>query len=144
MPKLCKHTNCSYPVFSTGYCQSHWRSEIGSKKPYADFSRPKLLRFVVNAEKKPIKKISDRQKKLDVLYGILRKSFLRANPSCQMRIKCMGSEATDVHHSRGRGEYYLDETTFIAGCRECHTWVGDHHAEAEALGFVKSRLSRTN
>lgn len=34
MPKNCSFDNCNNRVFSTGYCQSHWRSEIGSKKNY--------------------------------------------------------------------------------------------------------------
>jgi hypothetical protein len=48
----------------------------------------------------------------------------------------------DVHHMRGRGRYYLDESTWLPTCRHHHAWVTEHHAQAVALGWSHSRLAK--
>lgn len=49
--------------------------------------------------------------------------------------------ATDVHHMRGRGKYLLDESTWKALCRSCHSAVENHPEMAVKNGLSSSRLA---
>lgn len=71
-------------------------------------------------------------------YARLRASFLAVFNLCA---RC-GSPATDLHHRKGRGPYYLDVSTWTALCRNCHRWVGTHPAAAIAAGLSEPRLSK--
>lgn len=98
---------------------------------------------------KPRKRLprkSAKRREEEILYDALRKAFLHAHPRCQMILsrfldgqqtlaQCR-SKATDVHHKRGRGKYYLDDTTWMAICRQHHKWIHDNMKEAEALGYI--------
>lgn len=107
------------------YCQSCW-NEI---KPTVPKHKPVQ-----------IKKISDKQSKLNTAYSVLRKSFLSTNPYCQARLSCICSiNATDVHHMEGRGVKTLDTTTWLAVCRLCHCWIEEHPLQAKELNLSKSR-----
>jgi hypothetical protein len=68
----------------------------------------------------PIKKVSEKRKVDNKEYKVLREEFLKANPKCQMNlINCTGI-ATEVHHTAKRGGNYLNVSTFMAACRDCH------------------------
>lgn len=77
-------------------------------------------------------------------------AHLRQNPHCQIGpvIKAAGFDvlcldtATHVHHTRGRGRFLCDRTTFRSSCSgECHPqWVhASNVAEATALGLLLPR-----
>jgi hypothetical protein len=89
-----------------------------------------------------IKKVSTRLQKLNAAYKVLRDQFMKANPICQVRIKCSGAKSEDLHHARGRGEYLLDGRYFKALCRECHRWAEENSEQAKALGISLDRLSK--
>lgn len=89
-----------------------------------------------------IKKVSTRQQKLNTAYNVQAKLYKKNNPVCKARIKCIGSPTTDVHHRRGRGQYLLDESTWLPTCRECHQWIETSPEQAKALGLSGSRLSK--
>lgn len=92
---------------------------------------------------KPIKKVSDNQKKVIEAYSSLRKVFMKKNPICQAKVKCNGNPSTDVHHKAGKATklLYLDQGKWLAVCRECHNYIEEHPEEAKEKGFS---LSRTN
>lgn len=73
-------------------------------------------------------------------YNKLRKEFLNEHPLCQAKMRGCTHQATDVHHKRGRGKYYLDTSSWLAVCRSCHEWIHRNTADAIELGFVESRL----
>jgi len=83
---------------------------------------------------------SPKRVKLDGEYSKLRVAFLYSNSICQANLPSCGVHATDVHHSKGRGKYYLDVNTWKALCRSCHSWLELHPTEAKALGFSNNRL----
>jgi len=83
---------------------------------------------------------SPKRVKLDGEYSKLRVAFLYSNSICQANLPGCGVHATDVHHSKGRGKYYLDVNTWKALCRSCHSWLELHPIEAKALGFSNNRL----
>ena len=72
------------------------------------------------------------------LYAKKRAEFLTANPGCW---RCL-HRATDVHHMAGRrGDALLDDTRWIALCRDCHRWVTEHPREAIEQGWSLSRVA---
>lgn len=47
---------------------------------------------------------------------------------------------SDIHHRKGKvGLLLFDARYFLAVCRECHNWIGDHPKEAEQLGLNMKR-----
>lgn len=88
----------------------------------------------------PIKAKSDKISALDQLYTVARKKFLEQHSGCEARLSGCTLNATDVHHKKGRGQYYLDKETWLAVCRSCHTWIELHPIEAKELNFSTNRL----
>jgi hypothetical protein len=113
------------------YCKSCWQSQETPKVP---------------SNKKPIKPKSDKKDVLDVLYSKLRKEFLNKpeNATCRAKLQgCLGmfKENLTVHHTKGRGRYYLDMTTWIPLCLSCHEWVETHPKEAREMNLSQSKLT---
>ena len=69
------------------------------------------------------------------IYAAKRSRFLGAHPVCQ---RCDAFRSTDIHHTCGRaGGNYCDESTWLALCRFCHTWVHKHPREAREQNLLK-------
>lgn len=85
-----------------------------------------------------IKKISEKKKKQDKLYKELRKQFLKDHPICAVYPP---KKATQIHHKKGRGKYYLDVSTWLAVSMEGHRQIEDNPQWAKMLGFSESRLT---
>lgn len=64
--------------------------------------------------------------------------LLRERPRCEIRYRCDGARAVDVHEvlTRGRGGSITDARNCLTACRACHTWVTDNPRPAQCLGFV--------
>lgn len=92
-------------------------------------------------EKKPVPKMSAKKKDTDGEYKKMRKVFLNANPRCEANLRDCQKVSLEVHHSRGRGEYMLDVSTWKALCSRCHSYLETHPDESRKLGFTNSRLS---
>ena len=113
------------------YCKDCWYSDQTIKTP---------------SNKRPIKPKSDKKDVLDVLYSKMRKEFLNEpeNSKCRAKLPgCMGQfkENLTVHHTKGRGLYYLDKTTWIPLCLSCHEWVETHPQEAREMNLSQSKLT---
>lgn len=91
---------------------------------------------------KPIRKISEKHQKTISEYGLIRKEFLKENPSCQIKLNGCTRIATEIHHSKGKSskEQYLKKEDFVATCRSCHNYVEAHPKFAKENGFSKNRL----
>jgi len=94
--------------------------------------RPKKLR-------KPIRKVSRKRVKDNKTYSELRKKFLIENETCQF--PACQKLATDVHHAKGRGVYFLDVKTWKALCREHHDRIELNPVLGKQLGLSESRLA---
>lgn len=91
-----------------------------------------------------IPKISDKQKKINAAYKILRDQFIKNNPYCIARFEGCTHIATECHHARGRGkEYMLDETTYRALCHHCHSIAETNPKLAKSLNISQSRLDKS-
>lgn len=75
-------------------------------------------------------------------YLIRRKEYLLIHPSCEAKIVSNCSmEATEIHHKAGRlGSLLVDDTNFLAVCRNCHQFIELNPKIAKELGFSTNRL----
>lgn len=112
------------------YCKDCWYSENVTKTP---------------SNRTPIKPKSDKQSVLDVLYSKMRKEFLLKpeNSTCKAKLPgCLNVYGQDltIHHTKGRGKYYLQSETWIPLCLTCHQWVETHPKEAREMNLSQSKL----
>lgn len=104
--------------------------QVGSNKPLRDTKTPK-----------PISKQSDKEKKRQVAYMALRKTYMEQHDKCMF--KDCNIQSTECHHIRGRGkEYMLDTSEWMAVCSEHHRYIHDNDKECRELGYLKSRLGK--
>jgi len=73
-------------------------------------------------------------------YTKLRKQFLNESSVCKAKIDKCSINATDIHHTKGRGKYHLDTSTWLAVCRNCHIWIENYPVHAKELGFSSDRI----
>ena len=91
-------------------------------------------------KQKRISPLSSKLAKLRKEYSILRLKYLSDNPNCLASLPGCTRIATDVHHMQGRGLYFLDITTWLAVCRNCHVIIETNPELAKELKLSKSRL----
>ncbi len=96
-------------------------------------------------------------------YIKLRKAYLEAHPFCQAELILRGIDeqkylegrwlvdlasngtlapipaSVDIHHCKGRGQYLLDTSTWLAVSRKNHEWIHNNPTEAEFYGLLKRR-----
>jgi hypothetical protein len=111
------------------YCKDCWYSKEVTKSP---------------SNKRPIKPKSDKKDVLDVLYSKMRKEFLELPENATCRAKLPGclnvyKQELTVHHTKGRGLYYLDKSTWIPLCMSCHMWVETHPKEAREMNLSQTK-----
>ncbi len=76
-------------------------------------------------------------------YSQQRLAFLSERQCCEVQGCIHSSE--QVHHMRGReGSNYLDESTWMAICPGCHTYVHAHPEWAYKRGYLLSRHTGEN
>jgi len=115
-----------------------WKNVDGKK--YCRDCAPKKSKKV-SAPRKFIKPVSDKKSKKDVVYTALRIAYLKFHPLCEAHLENCTNNSTEVHHKKGRGEYYLDDSTFLAVCRSCHTWIENNPKLAIELNLSEKRLN---
>ena len=89
---------------------------------------------------KSLPKISKKKAIENQEYSILRVEFLTKHPTCQAKLPGCTVMSCDVHHSRGRGKYTLDVSTWFALCRACHVYIEMNLDVAKEYGFSKTRI----
>jgi hypothetical protein len=89
---------------------------------------------------KSLPKISKKKAIENQEYSILRVEFLNKHPTCQAKLPGCTVMSCDVHHSRGRGKYTLDVSTWFALCRACHVYIEMNSDVAKEYGFTKTRI----
>lgn len=125
----CTFPNCSLNAVTGSFCIGH----------------AKFAGAVTIKPAKPLQPRSEKQKAVMAELKKLYKVFMSnpKNKQCRAKLEGCTLEATDIHHSRGRGkEFVLDIKTFVPLCRSCHTHLESHPELSEKLGFTKSRLKK--
>ena len=123
MPKICEHDGCSNSIWSrkTMRCKLHMASQS------------------VTPKRKPVKKVSDKQKKRNLDYLKVRMDYLNLHKNCQL----CSAPATDIHHRVGRlGNKLTDTNYFMALCRPCHTKIETNREWAYEKGYLIKRLNK--
>lgn len=87
----------------------------------------------------PINKVSKKMSKINSEYSKLRKIHLQTHSMCQAKVYNCSLKATDIHHTKGRGKYHLDTSTWLSVCRSCHDWIERNPTEAKELGYSSTR-----
>ena len=127
--KICSNCNTEQYIWKRylgePFCKSCWSCHKSKDKPKTKV--PSKL-----------KQKSDKQKAIDKAYSLMRKVYMSQNPLCNIKIPgvCTGPSC-DVHHMEGRGIQTLVQSTWVATCRECHSWCHLNPLEARELGFLK-------
>lgn len=126
-PKLCSGCGIVKPIWKKEgrqrFCKDCWSCQSSKDK-------------IKPTNKKPLSPKSSKKEKLDAAYTILRQSYLKNHPMCEARLPGCNLSASDIHHKHGRvGELYLDDTEYIALCRNCHRWIHDNPAKAKELNL---------
>jgi hypothetical protein len=129
--KTCNGCNEEKPIWKNHlgkkYCKTCWSCHNNTPKP-------------IVSKQKPIPKISSKKAKLDKVYSVLREQFIKQHPVCQAKLNGCTLSATDIHHKysgKNRSQYYLDSTTWMAICRNCHRWIHDNPKSAKELDYLK-------
>jgi hypothetical protein len=84
--------------------------------------------------------VSSKRKKKDQEYLKLRERYLTQNHLCMVKVNGCTNGATDVHHKfsgSDRDTYYLVQSTWLAVCRACHSWIHENPEKARILGYLK-------
>lgn len=89
-----------------------------------------------------INNVSDNKKQQDKIYNKVRLIFLADNTRCAARFTVCSHKSTEIHHSKGRNEYYLDVETWIPICSQCHVWAEIHQEEAKQINISQDRLTK--
>jgi len=76
-----------------------------------------------NALKRPAKiaKMSEKKAGKILPYAILRRKFLDENPVCEMFLPGCDGDSAEVHHKSVSELDYLEVSTWMAVCRNCHS-----------------------
>jgi len=104
--------------------------------------RSPLKRSTKPLKRTQLKRVSKKMAKAYETYRQRRKDFLAEHPFCEVEIvvpgvlSCMGASC-DVHHINKRGPYLNDTSTWLAVCRECHTFIHNNPKIARELGLLK-------
>lgn len=121
------------------YCQYCWarlKLELPNNK-----SKPTVVR-------QPIARVSAKKAKKDRIYNGKRIIFLLEHPNCEINLPGICThKATDVHHTYSgsdRDKYYLDITTWKAGCRPCHNYVHDKMSSEQAIALGLKQVDNGN
>lgn len=116
-------------------------SRIASRQVGAFFKPAKALETGWARRRTSLNKMSEKRRRDYRKYLRLVAKFLTENPWCQMLVKCKGARATQVHHTRGRGIWYLVVRYWKASCDACHRWENENRKEAVKLG-LRERVYR--
>ena len=103
----------------------------------------KRTAFKRKATWKRLAPMSERRKSEAREYKKRRALFLQAHPICTIRKLCNGARSRVVCHLKGRGIYFLDESTWGAGCWICEWWLTNHATQAIAEGLAMDRIGKT-
>lgn len=102
--------------------------------------KPKAPRKGPGAPKprKAMKRVSTARAIAAKVYTAKRRVFLAENPMCQAGLDGCQGAAVECHHKAGRhGKNFLDVSTFVALCSNCHLAVHASPNKARSLGLLK-------
>jgi hypothetical protein len=86
----------------------------------------------------PLRRVSKKRAAANKIYLAKRKVFMASRRLCEAGLPCCTKWPQDVHHASGRsGTNMLDDTTWMAVCRACHSYIHNHPGASRSLGLIK-------
>lgn len=87
---------------------------------------------------KPISKVSEKRKKENQLYSVLKWNYMKRRPYCEASLTGCQTTAIDIHHlysGADRSKYFLDDSTYKAVCRSCHDKIHNELSSAHLIAL---------
>lgn len=108
--------------------------------PLVRNEKPKKVKEKKRARTK-IKPVSKRRAKLNREYSKLREKFLLHNPYCQWSMEVLGKPvpATEIHHKKRRGKYFLDTSTWMSVSKQAHLAIHADPKTSYEKGWMQPR-----
>lgn len=126
--KICKIPECGKMTETPmiDYCATHNREQ---RKMVSNVAKETEKR----KNKKPIKPLSDKRKKDNLVYMKRRRHYLEKYPFCQLKLVGCTNTATEIHHVNGRiGSNLTNTNGFKSACHSCHRQLHDKISAKEA------------
>ncbi len=98
--------------------------------------RTPLKRKTPLRRKNSLRRVSRKRRGEMDEYHTKRKVFLEAYPVCGV---CRHAQATQVHHKKGRGKFYLRVDSWLATCGACHEAIHKYPKWARNEGLIQDR-----
>lgn len=135
-PKLKECSSC-------GKLSRLWRSTPKLCKPCAMKHNVKDKPKEITAQWAAIKPVSDKQAKLNRLYAIAAAQFKKDKGCCIAKLTGCTGKPDHVHHlfsGASRSKYFLDQTTWITCCNNCHHLIHDVMEKDELINLGLKRI----
>lgn len=112
------------------YCKQCWSCHEGNVK-----QKPTV-------KQTPLPLRSAKRSKEERIYSLKRLVYLTEHPMCEPHLSGCTQTSTEIHHKRGKiGADLIDETMFLAVCRNCHDFIENNRSWAIEQGFSIKRIN---
>ena len=119
---------------------------ICGKETYLFRSNPPTCKNCIT--KKPIKKVSDNKKELDVKYKKSKSEFIKEKlllgiNNCEVKSPVCTMSVDGIHHKKGKSteDLYLAHNNFMLCCNPCNLYLEENPLWAYEKGFKIRRNS---
>jgi len=93
----------------------------------------------ISMKRSNIKRVSSKRSKEQREYKRLNIAYMTDNPICEVvdqdGVKC-SQRATELHHRKGRYQFYLDTKTFMACCKAHHNHIHENGEWSKERGYL--------
>ena len=103
-----------------GKCNTHYWNAIKAKAP-------------------AIPKKSETRIDEDKIYKLIAPIFKRDNCICLANLPGCKKRVTEIHHTKGHDQYYLNIYTFLPVCWFCHKWIEANPIAAKLIFLSQDR-----
>lgn len=92
-------------------------------------------------KRSPLRKISKKQTRHNLVYQKAKREYLRDNPICEA---CQCYESQSLHHKARRGKYLSEVKYFMATCNLCHSKIEMNPSWAREMGYLLDKFNPDN
>lgn len=136
-PKRCQAAGCRNPAQAKGYCL--WPSHQALRTD-ADWLRKLAAKAAKPKKVYTIPKQSKKQAKEEAKYNRRVKAWKKEPGNTVCAVPGCGKPTEDCHHSKLRGIYLNDESTWIPMCRPHHDAIKLNSEWAKSMNLIFSRV----
>lgn len=90
---------------------------------------------------KLIPRVSKKKQAQDKIYNsVLRPQYMKSHKKCEANLSGCSIYSIEIHHTysgKDRAKYYLETSTWMAVCRNCHNEIHDNPKKSREIGYLK-------